>query len=221
MCGCTQETPYHCYTVWEHTLHALGHAPQNATLRWAAFLHDSGKPGAKFFSPDGVAHFYGHAGLSEQLAQGLLARLRFPNKERERVCSLIGAHSQGLPFSEKRVKKLLGKQGEEWFFQLLDLMAADNSGKQPDLCPPRLALIGEARELARSILAQGACLTLKGLAVKGDDLLALGYTPGPGLGAALQTLLDLVVAGEIPNEKAALEKRALALKEETSRHGAP
>lgn len=221
MCGCTQETPYHCYTVWEHTLHALGHAPQNATLRWAAFLHDSGKPGAKFFSPDGVAHFYGHAGLSEQLAQGLLARLRFPNKERERVCSLIGAHSQGLPFSEKRVKKLLGKQGEEWFFQLLDLMAADNSGKQPDLCPPRLALIGEARELAQSILAQGACLTLKGLAVKGNDLLALGYAPGPGLGAALQALLDLVVAGEIPNEKGALEKRALALKEEKSRHSAP
>ena len=221
MCGCTQETPYHCYTVWEHTLHALGHAPQNATLRWAAFLHDSGKPGAKFFSPNGVAHFYGHAGLSEQLAQGLLARLRFSNKERERVCSLIGAHSQALPLSEKRIKKLLGKQGEEWFFQLLDLMAADNSGKQPDLCPPRLALIGEARELARSSLAQGACLTLKSLAVKGDDLLALGYAPGPGLGAALQALLDLVVAGEIPNEKAALEEQALALKEETSRHDAP
>ena len=131
------------------------------------------------------------------------------------------AHSQGLPFSEKRIKKLLGKQGEEWFFQLLDLMAADNSGKQPDLCPPRLALIGEARELAREILAEGACLTLKGLAVKGDDLLALGYAPGPELGAALRALLDLVVAGEIPNEKAALEERALALKEEKSRYGAP
>ena len=70
-------------------------------------------------------------------------------------------------------------------------------------------------------MAEGACLTLKGLAVKGNDLLNLGYAPGPGLGAALQALLDLVVAGEIPNEKGALEKRALALKEETSRHGAP
>ena len=52
-------------------------------------------------------------------------------------------------------------------------------------------------------------------------MLNLGYAPGPELGAALQALLDLVVAGEIPNEKGALEKRALALKEETSRHGAP
>ena len=57
MCGCTQETPYHCYTVWEHTLHALGHAPQNATLRWAAFLHDCGKPGRSSSPPTGWPTF--------------------------------------------------------------------------------------------------------------------------------------------------------------------
>ena len=37
----------------------------------------------------------------------------------------------------------------------------------------------------------------------------------------MRALLDLVVAGEIPNEKAALEERALALKEEKSRYSAP
>lgn len=203
-CGCTQETPYHCYTVWEHTLHALAHAPREGALRWAALLHDCGKPAAKFFSPDGVAHFYGHAAHSQRLAQQLLTRLRFSNRERERICSLVGAHSQALPLSEKRVKKLMGRYGAEWFFQLLDLMAADNSGKQPGLCPPRLAQIEEARALAASILEQGACLTLRGLAVKGDDLLSLGFAPGPALGDALRSLLDQVISGQLPNERDAL-----------------
>ena len=104
MCGCTQETPYHCYTVWEHTLHVVEKAPRTPTLRWAALLHDSGKPPAKFFEA-GVAHFYGHAKLSAQRAESLLARLRFSTRDRERVVSLVAAHSQALPFSEKRLKK--------------------------------------------------------------------------------------------------------------------
>ena len=40
MKGCAQETPYHCFDVWEHTLHALDHAPRQPDLRWAVLLHD-------------------------------------------------------------------------------------------------------------------------------------------------------------------------------------
>ena len=46
MKGCAQETPYHCFDVWEHTLHALDHAPRQPDLRWAVLLR-RGKAGKK------------------------------------------------------------------------------------------------------------------------------------------------------------------------------
>jgi len=46
------------------------------------------------------------------------------------------------------------------------------------------------------------------LAVTGDDLIELGFTPGPALGAALQTLLDAVLDDPELNTRDELLARA-------------
>ena len=71
-----------------------------------------------------------------------------------------------------------------------------------------------ALSLLEKILAEQSCFSLKQLAVDGNDLIALGFAPGPGLGETLQKLLDMVVDQQIPNEKDALLKAAAAFKEE-------
>ena len=48
------------------------------------------------------------------------------------------------------------------------------------------------------------CLTLRDLAIHGDDLLALGFPAGPALGALLKALLDAVLSQSVPNERQAL-----------------
>lgn len=53
-----------------------------------------------------------------------------------------------------------------------------------------------------------AGLTLKDLAVSGGDLISLGYSPGPGLGAALEGLLRGVLSGELQNSREALLSHA-------------
>ena len=58
---------------------------------------------------------------------------------------------------------------------------------------------------------ENACLPLTDLAVKGKDLMELGFEAGPRLGQALETLLDLVVDGDLPNERDALLKKAKEL----------
>ena len=62
----------------------------------------------------------------------------------------------------------------------------------------------ELEALARDAIAEEACFSLRSLAVNGRDLLDAGYAPGPALGQALETLLDAVTDGRVPNEKAAL-----------------
>ena len=62
--------------------------------------------------------------------------------------------------------------------------------------------------LARNLLAQKAAFTRRDLAVNGADLVALGVPRGPAVGALLETLLDEVMSGQTPNDRAALLERA-------------
>ena len=211
MKGCAQETPYHCFDVWEHTLHALEHAPADAALRWAALLHDTGKPARKTFSPDGVAHFYGHPPESGRVARRVLTRLRFSKREAEWIASLVDHHEDAMPMGEKALKRLLGQHGEAFVFTLFQLQEADLSAKAPGVFQRRLPDLEGSRARARAILERGDCLTLGDLALSGEDLKALGIPPGPEMGSLLRRLLDAVQEGGVPNQAAALERLALCL----------
>ncbi|WP_322174922.1 CCA tRNA nucleotidyltransferase [Acutalibacter caecimuris] len=206
--GCGQETPYHLYDCWGHTLHVVEAVPPRPLLRWAALLHDCGKPAVKTLE-GGIAHFYGHAKAGKAIASGLLERLRFSNQQADGILDLIGRHGEPLPMGETRIKRLLAALGKESFFDLLALIEGDVAAQAEAYRAPRLAMLAQARLLAREVLARGDCLTLAGLAVKGGDLLAVGYRPGPALGRALGRLLEEVLAGQLANEKPALLARAV------------
>ena len=53
------------------------------------------------------------------------------------------------------------------------------------------------------IRAEDACLTVKDLAVNGNDLLSLGYQ-GKAVGEMLNALLEQVLDEALPNERDAL-----------------
>ena len=208
MKGCTQERTYHCFDVWEHTLHAVGAVPPDPIVRWSALFHDCGKPGVKTFEPEGVAHFYGHDKESMRIADLCCERLRFSNKEREAICALVARHGEPLPMPEKRVKRLLGKLGEEQLLRLFTLMRGDVAAQSPAVREERLSYLADCEALAKRLIEEGQCLTLRDLAVNGNDLLALGFSKNRLLGSALHALLDGVLAGTLPNEREVLLEEA-------------
>ena len=97
-------------------------------------------------------------------------------------------------------------------FHLLDLMEADMSAKAPGVFERRLPDVEESRAHAEEILARGDCLTLGDMALNGEDLKKIGVPPGPEMGTLLNRLLEALWRGEVPNEKAALEKLACQLR---------
>lgn len=214
MACCQQRTPYHCYNVWEHTLHALDYAAPQPDLRWAVFLHDAGKPARETLGPDGRSHFHGHPAESGRLARQILTRLRFPKRQREWIAALVDHHEDPLPMSGKRLKKLLGQYGEAFLFTLFQVQEADMFAKAPGVFESRLPDLEQSRSLAWEILDRGECLTLGDLAVSGRELAALGVPPGPEMGRLLGRLLEAVQGGEVPNEAAALKALALRLRGE-------
>ena len=203
--GFDQHNPHHAYDIFTHTAYVTESVEPELTLRWAALLHDVGKPATFTLDDAGRGHFYGHAKVSAQLADQILRRLKAPNEVREEVVALVQWHMAEILPEKKIIRRWLSRLGEETFFRVLCLQEADmgskGTGKEEDTAKFR-----EIRGLAQEILAEAACLSIKDLAVNGHDLMRLGLA-GPELGRTLHRLLELVMDEQLPNEKQALLDR--------------
>lgn len=198
--GFDQKSKYHCYDVWEHTLHALRENESgDLTVRLGILFHDVGKPDC-FTEDERGGHFPGHAERSVELTDAALTRLRFDNATRELILKLVKYHDVPLIPEEKHVKRALLRFGETGLSALLEIQRCDRLAHHPNYVelPQYHAQIPQ---IVKKILDENACLSLKSLAVKGDDLIALGYKPGKEIGHLLQTLLDAVIDGALPNDK--------------------
>lgn len=78
-----QRTPFHAYDLWEHTLRTVEATDAQLPLRWAALLHDAGKPAAATHDADGTSHFKGHAAISAGITEEIMLRLKQPRALRE------------------------------------------------------------------------------------------------------------------------------------------
>ena len=208
-----QRSPHHAYDLYTHIAHVTAGVPADLTLRWAALLHDVGKIPTFTVDENGRGHFYGHAGVSAEMANHILRRLKAPNKLREQVVTLIDKHMTRLEPQKKSLRRILGKLGEETVLGLLALQEADMGSKGTGNAE-EMDQFPRIREEIRLILEENACLSLKDLAVNGRDLMQLGYE-GKAIGEALDKLLAQVLDEKLPNEKDALLNFLQQAEEET------
>lgn len=201
--GFNQQTPHHAYDVWGHTLEVLTLSPNNPISRWAALLHDSGKPHCFTVGEhDGHGHFKGHAGVGAEIANDVMRNLRFDNKTRNTVRRLIAAHMLPKKMQKPTIKKMLNEHGIENFERLLALCYADNRGKGVE-DGYRLKKVLSCHTILREIIQNNECYSLKQLAVNGKDMHALGLR-GKKIGETLHKLLESVIEERVPNTKEAL-----------------
>ena len=185
---------------------AVATSKKDRIIRLAMLLHDIEKPNC-FKLENGQGHFYKHEKKSADKANEILHRLRYDNDTITRVCLLIENHYFTPVNEEKAIKKLLSKIGNEAFFQLLDVQRADANAKN-DFCLDRLPILWEIEKNARGIISRGDCLSLKDLAVNGNDLMELGYE-GKKIGETLKSLLVMVIDEKVANERDALLKELI------------
>ena len=206
MKGFDQCTPYHAYDVLEHTARAVGAAPAEPLVRWAALFHDMGKPGAFFKEPSGRGHFYGHAKISVALAKGIMSRLNFSPAFSARVLKLVKRHDDVIEPTPKAVRRLLARMdGDvELFRALCALKRADASAQAPRYAHERIQRANDLLQTLDDILDAQDAFTLKSLAVNGHDAQEAGIPYGPNVGLALHAALDEVIEEHIPNEREAL-----------------
>lgn len=205
--GFAQNTKYHCYDVFEHTLQALALCESDDLItRLGILLHDIGKP-LCYTEDEQGGHFKGHAPVGVEITRSIMLRLRFDNETIRRMELLVEWHDIPLSAEKKRVKRLLQKLSDADILRLLEIKRCDRLAHAPDFreLPSELA---EIPLVIDEIRAEDACLSLRTLAIDGADLMALGLPEGKRIGEMLHALLDEVIEERLPNEKSALLQAA-------------
>ena len=201
--GYDQRNPHHLYTVWEHTLRAVELVPPDPVLRMTMLLHDCGKPASRTTDEKGIGHYAGHQAISARLAEEALSALRYDTASAQRIIRLVEAHDIPLSLERPLLLRRLNRFGEADLRALFLIHRADRIAtgtRNPEHATEHCRDLNEALD---ALLADHPCYTLKDLAVKGTDLIPLGYR-GKAIGDTLNLLLKKVMDGKLPNDREAL-----------------
>ena len=190
---CPQNTPHHCCSAGEHILRSVENVRADRILRLTMLLHDIAKPRSRTTDENGIDHFWGHAALGADMADGILRRLKYDNDTRRTVVKLVHWHDHEPGESRPRIRHIVADIGEELFPLLLEVKTADITAQSEYGRDWKMADIEEWRRAYAEIMANGDCLSLKTLAYSGKDLLALGMRPGEQIGRILNTMLEDVL----------------------------
>jgi poly(A) polymerase len=196
------QRPLHHKDVFEHTMGVVENIPSTPLLRWAALLHDIGKPRTKSVQ-DGEVHFFGHEDVGERMARQILRRLHFDGRFVERVARLVRMHlrvnSYDSEWTDAAVRRLMREAGDD-LDDLIHLSRADVTSYRQERV---LAANMRADEFARrcqALLAQEDVARLHS-PLDGNDLMTLfGKSPGPWIRPIKDYLLDLVLDGKLDQD---------------------
>lgn len=196
MMKCEHQNPWHYADVFHHTMDVVNGVPATFELRWAALLHDTGKPTVKSLK-EGTTDYYnyiGHPDVSAEIALRLMEILKFSNEQKDIIYRFVKYHDSHLAEVRNSVfKAIVNEIGKDNFPGFIKLRAADAFAHRllmdtkfavdfPDIVKERFI----------KIVDEDQALKVTDLKINGYDLIALGLQ-GKQIGDCLNYLLGAVL----------------------------
>jgi len=181
--------------VWTHTLLMLDQLREpSVTLALGVLLHDVGKP-PTFRVADRI-RFDGHVEKGVEMAEAILARLRFSNDQIRHVSALVANHMRfkDVPqMRESTLKRFLRLENFSEHLQLhrQDCLSSHGSLDNYQLVKEKMEALPPAELKPRPLIT-------------GDDLIAAGYNPGPAFSRILAAVEDAQLESKISSREEAM-----------------
>ena len=183
--------------VFVHTLLLLENLPHPCppTLAWGGLLHDVGKPPTFRRAPDRI-RFDSHVDVGVKMAEAICHRLRFSNDDTEQILALVHNHMRFGDVEKMKAATFkrfvrLPRFDEHLELHRLDCKASHRKLRMYDYTREKMA------ELTPAAIRP---LPL----VSGDDLLDLGYSPGPQFREILAAVEDAQLEGDLRSKEEAM-----------------
>jgi tRNA nucleotidyltransferase/poly(A) polymerase len=199
MVGCAQPENFHPEgDVYTHTRLAVSMLDPGCseTLAFGTLLHDVAKPLCRAVT-NGKMTFYGHTERGGTMGAEIMRRLKRSRFVQERVAYLVRDHLRLCMAPRMRPATLKRMIAEEGFDELLELARLDALASNSFLgyyhfCRSAISRLAES-EIRPPRL------------VSGDDLIAMGLTPGPEFKQILREVEDLQLDGALTTREQALD----------------
>jgi poly(A) polymerase len=198
MKGVAQPPEYHPEgDVFIHTLMLLHQLQPGAsrTLAWGALLHDVGKPPTFRVAPDRI-RFDGHVEVGVAMARDICNRLRMSNDDTEQILALVNNHmkfADTMKMRESTLKRFIRLPN---FPEHMALHRMDCLSSHADLALYDFVKKKMAETPAEEIRPQPL--------ITGEDLIAVGFEPGPLFREILSAVEDQQLEGALSTREQAL-----------------
>jgi poly(A) polymerase len=172
-------------------------AGASATLAWGVLLHDVGKP-PTFKSAEETGdriRFNGHVDVGVQMAGSIARRLRFSNEDTEQIVALVANHMRFKDVEQMRASTLKRFIRLPRFDEHLELHRLD--------CASSHGRLESHRFVSRTLAEIPAEQIRPPRLLTGDDLLAMGYKPGPVFSEILRIVEDAQLEGQLRTKEEA------------------
>jgi len=191
-------------------------------LRWAALLHDIGKPQSKRFTEQNGWTFHGHEDLGARMIPKIFKKLRLPRDHRMAyVKKLVALHHRPVALvddqvTDSAVRRLLFDAGED-IDDLMVLVRADITSRNPNRVRRYLKAFDMVDQKFQEVEAKDHLRNFQP-PLSGQEIMeALGLKAGVAIGIIKDTVRDAILDGQIANEHAAAYTLMVQMKDEALR----